>query len=123
MTSLNQPKETNTDILPPERDSEYDQAVSKGMASNNQDRGPSTIGGANRNDSYKRAKGGVNNMRNYNSLPRLGKDKQRSAAISQQHYNNGSGNDPETRSLGDQRLANRQHRRGGQRGNDNCQMM
>ena len=116
MTSLHQPKETTADVLPPERDSEYDQAVSKGMVANNQDRGSATV--ANRNDSYKKAKGG-GNMRNYNSLPRLGKDRQRAAPISQQASMN---DDPETRSLGEQRAAQRQ-RRGGQKGNDNCQMM
>ena len=82
MTSLNQPKDTN-DILPPERDSEYDQAVSKGMSAPNQDqaRGGPNNTATNRNDSYKRAKGGSGggggNMRNYNSLPRLGKERQR----------------------------------------------
>ena len=119
MTSLNQPKET-TDILPPERDSEYDQAVSKGMGT-----GPPNA--TNRNDSYKRAKGGSGNMRNYNSLPRLGKERQQRgnahAPSNAAPLSQGPRNDPETRSLGDQRLANRQHRRGGQRGNDNCQMM
>ena len=81
----------------------------------------------NRNDSYKRAKGGGsgNTMRNYNSLPRLGKERQRgfNQSNAAPPLSQGPRNDPETRSLGEQRLKHRQQRRGGQQGNDNCQMM
>ena len=89
MTSLNQPKD-NHETLPP--DSEYDQAVNK----------------VTMNEARKRQQ----NMRNYNSLPRLGKRNVQNQAQHQQ--------DPETRSLGDQKLANRRRPR---QGNDNCQMM
>ncbi len=99
MNSLHQVKE-NADVLPP--DSEYDQAVDKGMA-NNSAPPPSRQA-----------------MRNYNSLPRLGnRQKQQQQQQRQQQ-------DPETRSLGEPQgpsTRSRQRRTGPRGKDDNCQMM
>lgn len=82
----------------PHADNEYDQAVNK----------------VNRNDSYRRA----GQMRNYNSLPRLGNRKKDEHVEPQPHMAAAaSQSDPETRSLDGRR---RRHQRPS---NDNCQMM
>lgn len=81
----------------PHADNEYDQAVNK----------------VNRNDSYRRA----GQMRNYNSLPRLGNRKKDEHVEPQPQVAAASQSDPETRSLDGRR---RRHQRPS---NDNCQMM
>ena len=81
----------------PYADNEYDQAVNK----------------VNRNDSYRRA----GQVRNYNSLPRLGNRQKDQRAEAQQAEAVQGGADPETRSLDGRR---RRHQRPS---NDNCQMM
>ena len=119
MSSLNQPtNRADNDILP--ADSEYDQAINS--SSNHAQEQSSKVG---RTDSYKQAKNssindaGSRNMKNYNSLPRLGKGTK--------HQNQGrGGGDPETRSLGEgsrQRGRGGGGRGGGRKGDDNCQMM
>ena len=80
----------------PHADNEYDQAVNK----------------VNRNDSYRRA----GQMRNYNSLPRLG-NRKKEEQVKPPHQIADNYTDPETRSLDGRR---RRHQRPS---NDNCQMM
>ena len=118
MSSLNQPTNRgDNDILP--ADSEYDQAINS--SSNHAQEQSSKVG---RTDSYKQAKNssindGSRNMKNYNSLPRLGK------GTKHQNQERGGG-DPETRSLGEgsrQRGRGGGGRGGGRKGDDNCQMM
>ena len=134
MSSLNQTSASAAakpdDFLP--ADSEYDQA----MSANYHDSGNGNNSKVGRTDSYRQAKNsaisssenaarGGNQMRNYNSLPRLGKGAKHSNQQQRQPRNN-----PETRSLGpgDQDVQQphaRQQRRGGggRKGDDNCQMM
>ena len=147
MTSLNN-QQASAASRPPDdlvilpADSEYDQAMS---ANYQHDPGLNSTK-VGRTDSYRQAKNsaaamvavssstenaggghrGHHQMRNYNSLPRLGKGAKHS---NQQQQRPPKTNNPETRSLGlgedvQQQPHPRQQRRGGGRkGDDNCQMM
>ena len=120
MSSLNQPSKGANDVLPD--DSEYAQAISANYA---QDQSNSKVG---RTDSYKQAKTSSvtdesgRQMRNYNSLPRLGKGGRQQQRVGRGGDPGGrqEADDPETRSLG---AGGRHPRQRGKRGDDNCQMM
>ena len=120
MSSLNQPSKGGNDVLPD--DSEYAQAISANYA---QDQSNSKVG---RTDSYKQAKTSSvtdesgRQMRNYNSLPRLGKGGRQQQRVGRGGDPGGrqEADDPETRSLG---AGGRHPRQRGKRGDDNCQMM
>ena len=139
MTSLNNQQASASrppdDLVILPADSEYDQAMSANYQHDHPGLNSTKVG---RTDSYRQAKNSAaamenaggghrgHQMRNYNSLPRLGKG----AKHSNQQQQRPPKNNPETRSLGlgedvqQQPHPRQQQRRGGGRkGDDNCQMM
>ena len=113
MSSLNQQSSRANEILP--ADSEYDQAMSSNYVQDQNTK----VG---RTDSYRQAKNSSmtaddKRLNSYNSLPRLGKGAKHHPQQSQPRERG----DPETRSLGEG--AHNRQRRGGRKGDDNCQMM